>query len=119
VRALSLALLMLCVAACATTQGKFRPLGEAYPAKPASFQVQVFESVLPQQPFERIARVDAHFEKTFFAPTMRNTAIEELKKQARAAGADAIIEVDERRSRVNETLILHVSATAIHFTQAQ
>jgi hypothetical protein len=115
-RAIALALIVLCVAACATTQGKFRPLGTTYPPKPASFAVQVFEGTLPDGPFERIARVDAHYEKTFFAPTSRDTAIEELKKQARAAGADAIVDIDERRSRLNETLILHVSATAIHFT---
>jgi hypothetical protein len=114
-RAIVLALIVLCVAACATTQGKFRPLGTTYPPKPGSFAVEVFETT-PDRPFERIARVDAHFEKTFFATTFRNTAIEELKKQARAAGADAIIEIDERRSQLNETLILHVSATAIHFT---
>lgn len=110
--------LTLCVVACATTQSKFRPLGAAFPPKPASFEVQVFDGSLPQRKFERIARLDAHFEKTFFASTGRDTAIEELKKQARAAGADAIIEVDERRTRVNETLILHVSATAIAFTEA-
>ncbi len=71
----------------------------------------------PTQPFERIARLDAHYEKTHFVSTSLDTAIEELKKQARAAGADAIIEVDERRSRLNETMILHVTATAIHFTE--
>jgi hypothetical protein len=118
VRLLVLAL-TLCVVGCATTQGNFRPLGTKYPPKPASFAVQVFEGVQPERPFERIARVDAHFEKTFFTPTSRDAAIEELKKQARAAGADAIIEIDERRSRVNETLILHVSATAIHFTESR
>jgi hypothetical protein len=116
VRALAIALMALCVVACATTQGTFRPLGKAYPPKPADFQVQVLQAP-PTQPFERIARLDAHFEKTYFVSTSLDAAIEELKKQARAAGADAIIEVDERRSRLNETMILHVSATAIHFTQ--
>jgi hypothetical protein len=119
VRAFALALIVLCVVGCATTQGNFRPVGKTYPPKPASFAVQVFDGALPDRPFERIARVDAHFEKTFMAYTMHDTAIEELKKQARAAGADAIIEIDERRSRLNETLILHVSAMAIHFTDTR
>jgi hypothetical protein len=116
VRALIVALMALCVVACATTQGTFRPLGKTYPAKPANFEVQVLKST-PTQPFERIARVDAHFEKTHFVSTSLDTAIEELKKQARAAGADAIMDIDERRSRLNETMILHVTATAIHFTE--
>jgi hypothetical protein len=117
VRALAAVAVALCVVACATTQGNFRPLGKTYPPKPATFEVQVFQSTAPTQPFERIARVDAHFEKTHFVSTSLDAAIEELKKQARAAGADAIIEIDERRSRLNETMILHVSATAIHFTE--
>jgi hypothetical protein len=116
VRALTIALMALCVVACATTQGSFRPLGKTYPAKPANFEVQVLTST-PTQPFERIARLDAHFEKTHFVSTSLDSAIEELKKQARAAGADAIIEIDERRSRLNETMILHVTATAIHFSE--
>jgi hypothetical protein len=116
VRALIVALMGLCVVACATTQGSFRPLGKTYPAKPANFEVQVLKST-PTQPFERIARLDAHFEKTHFVSTSLDSAIEELKKQARAAGADAIIDIDERRSRLNETMILHVTATAIHFTE--
>jgi uncharacterized protein YbjQ (UPF0145 family) len=45
----------------------------------------------PDRPSERIARLDANFEKTHFATAFHNTAIEELKKQARAAGADAIM----------------------------
>jgi hypothetical protein len=116
VRALIVGVLALCVVACATTQGSFRPLGKTYPPKPANFEVPVLQST-PTQPFERIARLDAHFEKTHFVSTSVDTAIAELKKQARAAGADAIIEIDERRSRLNETMILHVTATAIHFTE--
>jgi hypothetical protein len=116
VRALAIALIALCVVACATSQGSFRPLGKTYPVKPANFEVQVLQSA-PTQQFERIARLDAHYEKTSFVSTSLDTAIAELKKQARAAGADAIIEVDERRSRLNETMILHVTATAIHFTE--
>lgn len=115
-RALIVGLIALCLVGCATAQSGFRPLGKAYPPKPANFEVQVLQSA-PTQPFERIARLDAHYEKTHFVSTSLDTAIEELKKQARAAGADAIIEVDERRSRLNETMILHVTATAIHFTE--
>jgi hypothetical protein len=118
VRALAIALAALCVVACATSQGSFRPLGaEKYPAKPAAFAVEVFERQPPARAFDRIARLDAHYEKTHLIPTSRETALAELQRQARAAGADAIIEIEEKRSRVGETLILHVTATGIRYRQ--
>jgi hypothetical protein len=43
----------------------------------------VFESGAPTRPFERIARLDAHFEKTHFIHTTHEAGIAELKKQAR------------------------------------
>jgi len=111
------ALIVLCVVACATTQSKFRWLGSSYPAKPASFAVEVFESAPPTRPFERIARLDAHFEKTGFMPTARQAGLEELKKQARAAGADGIVEIQEMHSHVGETRILHMTAIGIRYTE--
>jgi hypothetical protein len=117
-RALAPGLAALCVVACATSQGGFRPLGTAtYPAKPADAAIEVFEAEPPSRAFDRIARLDAHYEKTHLIPTGRETAIAELKKQARAAGADAVVDVVEKRSRVGETLILHVTATAIRYRQ--
>jgi hypothetical protein len=111
-------ILALCVAACATTQSGFRPLGATYPPKPQGFAVEIFEGA-PSRPFERIARLDTHFEKTTFIRTSRADAVAELQKQARAAGADAIIEVRELRSRVGETFILHVTGIGIRYTDAR
>jgi len=105
----------LCVVACATSQSGFRPLGSAFPAKPADFTVEVFESGAPTRPFERIARLDAHYEKTHLLHTSRDTGMADLRKQARAAGADAIIEVREMRSRVGETYILHITGIGIRY----
>jgi uncharacterized protein YbjQ (UPF0145 family) len=79
----------------------------------------VFESGLPTQPFERIARLDAHFEKAGFMPTARKTGLDELKKQARAAGADGIVEIQELHSHVGETQILHMTAFGIRYTDAR
>ena len=118
-RQLLMSLIALCVVACATTQSKFRPLGPSYPAKPTSFVVEVFESSQPVRPFEKIARLDAHFEKTGFMPTAHHAALEELKTQARAAGADGIVEIQEQRSLVGETRILHVTAFGIRYIDAR
>jgi hypothetical protein len=112
------ALLALSVVACATSQGKFRWLGPEYPAKPAGFAVEVFESGLPTRPFERIARLDAHFEKTGFMATWHQTGLEELKRQARAAGADGIVDIQEQHTQVGETRVLHVTGFGIRYTAA-
>jgi hypothetical protein len=112
------ALVTLCVAACATTQSGFRPLGAHYPPKPPGFAVEIFAGGEPTRPFERIARLDTHFEKTHFIHTTHAAGIAELQKQARAAGADAVIEVRELRSRVGETFILHVTGIGIRYTDA-
>jgi hypothetical protein len=101
---------------CATTEGRFAPLGDArYPARAADAPIEVFRTGMPNRAFERIARVDAHLERTAWIPSGIDDALPELMKQARRAGADAIIELDERRSQVLETKIYHVSAMAIRF----
>jgi hypothetical protein len=107
----------LCVVGCATTQSGFRPLGATYPPKPADFKVEVFQAnaPAPSRPFERIARLDTHFEKTHFIHTTEATGMAELEKQARAAGADAIIEVRVMRSHVGETFVLHVTGIGIRY----
>lgn len=109
--------LALCVVACATTQSGFRPLGKTYPPKPADAAVEIFETGEPTRAFERIARLDTHFEKTHFIHTTHAAGFAELQKQARAAGADAIIEVREMRSRVGETFILHVTGIGIRYAE--
>jgi Putative heavy-metal-binding len=115
VRHAAAVIMALCVVGCATTQSGFRPLGQTYPPKSADFAVEIFESDAPTRPFERIARLDTHFEKTHLIHTSRDTGITELKNQARAAGADAVIEVREMRSRVGETFILHMTGIGIRY----
>jgi hypothetical protein len=113
---LLLGLLALLAASCATSQSRFSRLTDSYPAKPETFRVEVFASGLPQRPFERIARLDVHLEKTHFLPSSLKEAMPALEKQARLSGADAIIEIQEKRWTVNETKVYHVTATAVRYT---
>ncbi len=106
-------------AGCTTTQAQFRHLGQVYPAKPANFVVEVFTDDLPARPFERIARLDVHLEKTTFVGSGLKDALPLLREQARLAGADAVIEIQEQRSSVAfETRIYHVTASAIRYTDS-
>ncbi|MCH6256765.1 hypothetical protein MLD52_09420 [Puniceicoccaceae bacterium K14] len=112
--------LALCVslAACVSSQTtSFKIDDRDFPEKPDSFEIVVFEDELPDSEFTRIAHLNYHIEKTFFGPSGLKAAFDDLKKQARKVGADAIIEVKKTRSMLNETLIFNVSAVAIVFEE--
>jgi hypothetical protein len=103
------------MAACSTTQGRFVPTGATVAPRAADAPVELFRTGLPSRAFERVARLDAHLEKTAFRSSDLEDALPELMRQARRAGADAIIEPREQRSQVGETMIYHVTATGIRY----
>jgi hypothetical protein len=107
---------LLCNSCIATSQSRFSHLSKFYEPKPAGFEVVLFGQESPQRPFERISRIDVHKEKTHFMSSPLAEVLPELKEQARLSGADAIIEIDEKRSRLAETSIYHVTATGIRYT---
>jgi hypothetical protein len=110
---------MLCfVSGCATTQSRMSFLGEHYPPRAADAAVEVFRDGVPNKPFDRIARLDVHLEKTGFVKSGLEDALPELKKQARQAGADAVIEIQEIRSQILETMVYHVTATGVRYFPA-
>jgi uncharacterized protein YbjQ (UPF0145 family) len=91
--------------------------GKSYPPKDETFEVAVFESVLPSQSFERIARIDVQMEMSASAEATLKDAIPELKRQARLAGADAIIDIRLQRSKAGESTLFQVSAMGIRYSQ--
>jgi len=86
-----------------------------YPAKPNDYNVQIFQGDLPSRAFTEIARLDVHLENAFFAHPSLKDALPELQRQARLSGADGIIKIVERKSVLNETGVLHVTAIAIRY----
>lgn len=105
---------MLCVGCEGPMPGRFSRLSGSYTAKPKDYNVEVLESA-PTRPFEEIARLDVHIEHGFFSQPDLKDAMPELLKQARLSGADAIINIQERRSNLNESRVLHVTATGIRY----
>ena len=103
------------LASCATTQSRYIPLDQSYPSRPDDCKLEVFKTGVPSKNFIRIARLDVHLEKTHFIGSGFEDALPELKKQACRAGADAIIDVQERKSIVGETNIYHVTATGVKY----
>jgi len=113
---LGLAVLLL-FTGCSTLQPTAFPVGDRrYPPKPPTAEVQVFLQAPPARKFETVAKLNVHIEKTFFIPSAFAEARPKLEDLARQHGADAIIQIEEKKSRLNETFIYNVTATAIAFT---
>jgi len=109
---------LLCFNGCATTQSHISFLAEHYPPHAADAAVEVFRDGVPSRSFNRIARLDVHLEKTGFVKSYFEEALPELKKQARQAGADAVIEIQETRSQILETMVYHLTATGVRYVPA-
>jgi hypothetical protein len=102
---------------CATVQPTAFPIGNRlHPPKASTAAVQLFRDTLPDRKYEPVARLNVHIEKTHFIPSSFAEALPKLEDLARRHGADAIIQVEEKKSRLNETFIYNVTATAIRFT---
>lgn len=115
--AVSWCLLGAMLAGCASTQGRFSPEATTrFPPLAVDQPIDVFRTGQPVRPHVRVARLDAHLEKVAWQSSSLDEALIELKKQARMAGGHAIVDIREQRSQVNETKILHVTATAVRYT---
>jgi hypothetical protein len=110
-----IAVVLVAMAGCASTIGRYEFLDKPYPERPANAPVEVFATGEPSRPYVRVARLDAHLEKTGFMPSNLTEALPELKRQARRAGCDAIVEITERRSEILETRVYHVTAIGIRY----
>jgi hypothetical protein len=116
-RALVLGAAGLVLAGCSTVQPAAFPIGSQHrPPKPATAAIQWFRETPPTRPYSPVARLNVHIEKTFLIPTAFAEAQPQLEDLARRQGADAIMDVQEKKSRLNETYIYNVSAVAIAYT---
>ena len=104
-------------AGCHSLHGGFARLGPALPPRPADAPVQVYLDGLPEGEWQPVARLDVRLERTGFVPAPRAEALYELRRQARLAGADAVIDVRQRRSWHLETRSYHVSGTAVRLLE--
>jgi hypothetical protein len=109
---------IICISCEGPMPGRFTRLGQTYLPKAKEANIEVFEESKPIRPFTEVARLDVHLEQGFFATPTTKMVMPELIKQARLAGADAIIDIRERRAKINETQTLHVTATGIKYTDA-
>jgi hypothetical protein len=111
----AIAAVVVATAGCASTIGRYEFLDQSYPERPTDAPVETFVTGEPSRPYVRVARLDAHLEKTGFMKSSLAEALPELKRQARRAGCDAIVEISERRSEILETRVYHVTAIGVRY----
>ena len=94
--------------------GRREAINGGRPAKPADCAIDVYRAV-PTRPYVKVARLDAHLEKKFFATPTIDDALPELKRQACLSGSDALMDITEKASGYVETRSYHVTATGIAY----
>jgi hypothetical protein len=111
----AIAAVLAALAGCVSTIGRYDFLDQSYPERPIDAPIEAFVTGEPSRPYIRVARLDAHLEKTGFVTSSLAEALPELKRQARRAGCDAIVEISERRSEILETRVYHVTAIGVRY----
>jgi hypothetical protein len=111
----AIAAALVAMTGCASTIGHYSFLDQSYPERPGNAPIDLFDKGEPSRPYVRVARIDAHIEKTGFATSSLADVLPELERQARRAGCDAIVEINERRSEILETRVYHVTAIGVRY----
>ncbi len=78
--------------------------------------VEVFTSGVPQKPFKKVRDLDMYVERKASSSSALEDALPWLKRQARLAGADAIIDIQLSVRGAGEASVYHVTATAVAYT---
>ena len=111
---LALAGLVL-LAGCVTHRSQFTPLAGPQPPRAEGCEVEIFHDRRPDRAFLPVARIDVHIEYSLWSRPSLDDAAREVKRQACLAGADAVIDLEERRGAHIETKRYHVTATGIKY----
>lgn len=110
---LSCASLLLALAGCSTATSGHSPLGPASQPLAPQAEVVVMRHGEPPGRCVRVARLDVHLEKTMLTGSSLEDALPALKREARAAGANTIAEIEEKTGRIAETRTYHVTAVGL------
>ncbi len=99
-------------------QAAATPSPGAAPAGIDDRDVEVFTSGVPQRPFRKVRELDVYAERKTSLAAALDEALPFLKRQARLAGADAIIDIRGSMRGAGEAAVYHVTATAVAYTAA-
>ena len=105
------------ITACSTKHSSYKMLVQTHTPKSYNCKIDVFRASYPDREFEKISRIDVHIERTYFMNSAFDDVLPAIRKRACESGADAIIDIRERSSKINlgETNLYHVTVTGIKY----
>lgn len=109
-------LAFITIVGCATEVSNHVLLKTSYSPKPANYPVEIFTNGLPSRSFERVAIIDVQCEEQGFTEPTIQKAIPRFIKEARLAGCDAVIEIQQANTPKNwtlETRVKHYTGTGV------
>lgn len=106
------------LAGCTSTQASFTPAakGQSFAPRARDYPIEILEGdQAPTRPYDEVGELNVHLESTGFVGFTFADALPQLQAKARAAGADAIMAISEKRTRYLETSMYNLSAKAIRY----
>jgi hypothetical protein len=106
------------LAGCASQVSTHTFLHGSRTAKPSGSLVDMYTNGVPNRAFERVAILDVQCESQFFATPNVRDAFPLFEQQARAAGCDAVIEIQEAKTPENwtlETKVKHYTGVGVAY----
>ena len=111
---------LVLLAACSSVRNDVHPVaGAALAAKPSGCPIEILLAK-PEKAHRVVADIDAYVRRNKITGGLRgelDEAVPELKRQGCAAGADAVVVLNQTVSQNGEFKLLYVKAAAIQYTK--
>ena len=105
------------LANCSAVTNSVQPVGAALQPRAPDCNIEILDKNTTR-PHRVVAQIDAYVRRNKLTGGLRGVfeeAIPELKKQGCAAGADAVVVLNQTVSQSGEFKLLYVKAVAIHY----
>jgi len=110
---------LLLAAACSSVTNEVHPVGAALAPRPPGCPIEVLLAK-PERAHRVVADIDAYVRRNKITGGLRgqlDEALPELERQGCAAGADAVVVLNQTVSNNGEFKLLYVKASAIQYTK--
>lgn len=107
------------LACCSSVTNQVQYTGSRLAAKPENCAIEIFDKTT-QKPHRVVAEIDAYVRRNKLTGGLQGVyeeAVPELRKQGCAAGADAVIVLNQAVSNSGEFKLLYVKAVAVQWQE--
>ena len=108
---------LVLLAGCSSVSNQVHVVDSRFAAKPPNCEIEIIDKST-SRPHTVVAEIDAYVRRNKLTGDLQGVfeeAVPELKRQGCAAGADAVIVLNQTVSQSGEFKLLYVKAVAIHY----